>query len=188
MRCRFSRRSDNAVQPSFPRRREPSAWRIDQSGEVQMMRCIANGKDRLDSVPTEFRTPHASKGSVVLSGSSRKPRDTAWLSSRLGASWLPLGSRLRGNVGSAHWLPRKNLHLTKRRVRFKVSPRNPSRARKQADNSPLPPNFVPAGPPIAIARATVRAVDSGVRSRGSGSLCSPTPIRRLALPESASRD
>ena len=37
-------------------------------------------------------------------------------------------------------------------MRFKVSPRNPSRARKQADNSPLPPNFVPAGPPIAIAR------------------------------------
>ncbi len=57
-----------------------------------MMRRIANGKDRLVSVPTEFRTPHAGKGSVDLSGSLRKPRITAWLSSRLGASWLPLGS------------------------------------------------------------------------------------------------
>ncbi len=65
-----------------------------------------------DSVPTEFRTPHASKGLVDLSGSFRKPRITAWPSSRLGASWLPLGSRLRGNDGSAHWLPRKTSRRT----------------------------------------------------------------------------
>ena len=57
-----------------------------------MMGRIANGRDRLDSVPTEFRTPHTSKGSVDLSGSSRKPRVTAWLPNRLAATrnhWVP---------------------------------------------------------------------------------------------------
>ena len=68
---------------------------------AQVMRRIANGRDRLDSVPTQFRTPHASKGSVDLSGSLPQAARYGMAIEHARCQLQPLGSRLRGNDGSA---------------------------------------------------------------------------------------
>ena len=75
--------------------RGPSAWRIDQSGDGR----AGDEAHRERQGSAEFRTPHASKGSVDLSGSFRKPRVTAGLPNRARCHSQPLDSRLRGNDG-----------------------------------------------------------------------------------------
>ena len=60
---------------------------------------------------------------------------------------------------------------------------NLSRAREQADNVRVPRNSLPAGPPIAPLAESAWGTRYQNLLPDGGSLRSPTPIRRLALPD-----
>ncbi len=131
--------------PSSSRKRGPSAWRIEQSGDGRagdeaQLRTAEIG---LDPVPTEFRTPHASKGSVDLSGCFGKPRVTAWLPNWLAATpnrWVPASAGMTVRLHCR--FDAKICTAPTRRHRHALPA---ARANKRTRG--LPPNPVPAGPP-----------------------------------------